>query len=54
MFCLFYFVTNLVYVLQVNGVKVAGSNAPLTKLDFYSVSLLLAVGNECGLVRNLS
>ncbi|KAL5058144.1 hypothetical protein RYX36_029748 [Vicia faba] len=36
---------------EVNGVKVAGSTAPVTKLDFCSVSLLLAVGNECGLVR---
>lgn len=36
---------------EVNGVKVAGSNAPVTKLDFCSASLLLAVGNECGLVR---
>jgi len=33
---------------------VAGLNAPVTKLDFCSASLLLAVGNECGLVRNLS
>ncbi|KAI5429454.1 hypothetical protein KIW84_034161 [Lathyrus oleraceus] len=36
---------------EVNGVKVAGSTTPVTKLDFCSVSLLLAVGNECGLVR---
>ncbi|XP_058761940.1 uncharacterized protein LOC131635341 [Vicia villosa] len=36
---------------EVNGVKVAGSTAPVTKLDFCSVSLFLAVGNECGLVR---
>ncbi|XP_004514218.1 uncharacterized protein [Cicer arietinum] len=36
---------------EVHGVKVVGSNAPVTKLDFCSVSLLLAVGNECGLVR---
>ncbi|KAL9315324.1 hypothetical protein ACSQ67_016325 [Phaseolus vulgaris] len=36
---------------EVNGTKVAGSDAPVTKLDFCSVSLLLAVGNECGLVR---
>ncbi|CAJ1806225.1 unnamed protein product [Sphenostylis stenocarpa] len=35
----------------VNGTKVAGSDAQVTKLDFCSVSLLLAVGNECGLVR---
>ncbi|QCE11939.1 syntaxin binding protein 5 [Vigna unguiculata] len=35
---------------EVNGTKVAGSDAPVTKLDFCSVSLLLAVGNECGLV----
>ncbi|KAK7373911.1 hypothetical protein VNO80_07331 [Phaseolus coccineus] len=36
---------------EMNGTKVAGSDAPVTKLDFCSVSLLLAVGNECGLVR---
>ncbi|KAH1199341.1 Syntaxin-binding protein 5 [Glycine max] len=36
---------------EVNGIKVAGSDAQVTKLDFCSVSLLLAVGNECGLVR---
>ncbi|XP_047152766.1 uncharacterized protein LOC124824377 [Vigna umbellata] len=35
---------------EVKGTKVAGSDAPVTKLDFCSVSLLLAVGNECGLV----
>ncbi|KAE9618160.1 putative transcription factor WD40-like family [Lupinus albus] len=35
---------------EVQGIKVAGSNAPVTKLDFCPVSLLLAVGNECGLV----
>ena len=37
-----------------NGIKVAGSDAQVTKLDFCSVSLLLAVGNECGLVTYLS
>lgn len=36
---------------EVNGIKVAGSSAQVTKLDFCSVSLLLAVGNDCGLVR---
>ncbi|XP_020235711.1 uncharacterized protein LOC109815404 isoform X2 [Cajanus cajan] len=36
---------------EVNGIKVAGSDAQVTKLNFCSVSLLLAVGNECGLVR---
>ncbi|XP_061348834.1 uncharacterized protein LOC133294202 isoform X2 [Gastrolobium bilobum] len=36
---------------EVNGIKLAGSNAQVTKLDFCPVSLLLAVGNECGLVR---
>ncbi|KAK7294709.1 hypothetical protein RJT34_17602 [Clitoria ternatea] len=36
---------------EVNGIKVAGSDAQVTKLDFCSVSLLLAAGNECGLVR---
>ncbi|KAI9115963.1 hypothetical protein K1719_012893 [Acacia pycnantha] len=36
---------------EVQGIKVAGSSAPVTKLDFCSVSLQLAVGNECGLVR---
>ncbi|KAF7825527.1 Syntaxin-binding protein 5 [Senna tora] len=36
---------------EVEGIKVAGSSAPVTKLDFCSVSSHLAVGNECGLVR---
>ncbi|KAJ1381193.1 WD40/YVTN repeat-like-containing domain superfamily, partial [Sesbania bispinosa] len=36
---------------EVNGIKVAGSSAQVTKLDFCSVSLRLAVGSECGLVR---
>ncbi|KAK7256904.1 hypothetical protein RIF29_30478 [Crotalaria pallida] len=36
---------------EVQGIKVAGSSAPVTKLDFCPVSLLLAVANECGLVR---
>ncbi|OIW07459.1 hypothetical protein TanjilG_24321 [Lupinus angustifolius] len=36
---------------ELQGIKVAGSSAPVTKLDFCPVSLLLAVGNECGLVR---
>ncbi|WJX82145.1 hypothetical protein P8452_64941 [Trifolium repens] len=44
--------SNICYIEgEVIGVKVAGSNAPVTKLDFCSVSLHLAVGNECGLVR---
>lgn len=34
--------------------KVAGSSAPVTKLDFCSISLRLAVGNGCGLVRFLT
>ncbi|XP_054783752.1 uncharacterized protein LOC129290785 isoform X2 [Prosopis cineraria] len=37
--------------IEGEGIKVAGSSAPVTKLDFCSVSLHLAVGNECGLVR---
>ncbi|KAL2337095.1 hypothetical protein Fmac_011541 [Flemingia macrophylla] len=36
---------------EVNGLKVAGSGAQVTKLDFCSVSFMLAVGNESGLVR---
>lgn len=32
----------------------AGSSAPVTKLDFCSISLRLAVGNGCGLVRFLT
>ncbi|KAK7339895.1 hypothetical protein VNO77_20581 [Canavalia gladiata] len=36
---------------EVNSIKVAGLDAPVTKLDFCPVSLLLAAGNECGLVR---
>ncbi|CAL0302627.1 unnamed protein product [Lupinus luteus] len=36
---------------EVQGIKVAGSSAPVIKLDFCPVSLLLAVGNECGLVH---
>ncbi|RDY11218.1 Syntaxin-binding protein 5, partial [Mucuna pruriens] len=36
---------------EVNGINVAGSDAQVTKLDFCSISLRLAVGNECGLVR---
>ncbi|RYR16107.1 hypothetical protein Ahy_B04g073062 isoform A [Arachis hypogaea] len=35
---------------EVKDIKVAGSSAPVTKLDFCSVSLLLAIGNESGLV----
>ncbi|XP_027349377.1 uncharacterized protein LOC113860986 isoform X2 [Abrus precatorius] len=36
---------------EVNGIKVAGSDAQVTTLDFCHVSLLFAMGNECGLVR---
>ncbi|XP_059428888.1 uncharacterized protein LOC132162629 isoform X1 [Corylus avellana] len=36
---------------EVQGIKVAGSSAPVTKLDFCFFTLSLAVGNECGLVR---
>lgn len=50
----YFFPTNVLCVLQVNDVKMTGSSAQVTKLDFCSVSLLLAVGSECGLVRNLS
>ncbi|KAK9289677.1 hypothetical protein L1049_007835 [Liquidambar formosana] len=46
-------VLSLIFVLEgeVQGIKVAGSSASVTKLDFCFLSLRLAVGNECGLVR---
>ncbi|XP_052172342.1 uncharacterized protein LOC127788266 isoform X2 [Diospyros lotus] len=45
-------VLSLIYVLEseVKGVEVAGSNASVSKIDFCSQTLGLAVGNECGLV----
>ncbi|XP_030925506.1 uncharacterized protein LOC115952465 isoform X1 [Quercus lobata] len=48
-----YPVLSLICLLEgeVQGVNVAGSSAPVTKLDFCSISLRLAVGNGCGLVR---
>ncbi|ONI03742.1 hypothetical protein PRUPE_6G279100 [Prunus persica] len=33
------------------GIKVAGSSAPVSRLDFCVFTLNLAVGNECGLVQ---
>lgn len=39
--------------LQLEGIKVAGLSAPVSKLDFCCATTSLAVGNECGLVRNL-
>lgn len=39
-------------ILQVKGIKVAGSSASVSNIDFCPVTLSLAVGNECGLVRN--
>ncbi|XP_048439524.1 uncharacterized protein LOC103930534 isoform X2 [Pyrus x bretschneideri] len=36
---------------EVHGIEVAGSSAPVTRLDFCAFTLNLAVGNECGLVR---
>lgn len=35
---------------QVDGIEVTGSSASVSALDFSSTSIL-AVGNECGLVR---
>lgn len=41
---------------QVEGIEVAGSSASVSALDFSSSSstLILAIGNECGLVRLFS
>ncbi|XP_062095137.1 uncharacterized protein LOC133801026 isoform X2 [Humulus lupulus] len=36
---------------QVQSFKVAGSGAPISDLDFCFLTLSLAIGNECGLVR---
>ncbi|BBH06284.1 transducin family protein / WD-40 repeat family protein [Prunus dulcis] len=36
---------------EVQGIKVAGSSAPVSRLDFCVFTLNLAVGNECGLVQ---
>jgi syntaxin-binding protein 5 len=36
---------------QIKGKEVAGSNASVSKVDFCSMTLGLAVGNKCGLVR---
>ncbi|PSS34691.1 Syntaxin-binding protein 5-like [Actinidia chinensis var. chinensis] len=48
-----YPVLSLICVLEseVNGVKVAGSSASVSNIDFCSLTLRLAVGNECGLVH---
>lgn len=42
------------YNWQVQGIKVAGSSAPVSQMDFCAFTLNLAVGSECGLVRYLS
>ena len=39
---------------QVQGIKVAGSSAPVSELDFCYLTLSLALGNECGQVRCLT
>ena len=45
-------VTQLIsYDWQVQGIKVAGSSASVSKLDFCYLTLSLAVGNASGLVR---
>ncbi|XP_022145606.1 uncharacterized protein LOC111015012 [Momordica charantia] len=36
---------------ELEGIKIAGSCAPVLKLDFCRATACLAVGNECGLVR---
>ncbi|KAL5550468.1 hypothetical protein UlMin_000644 [Ulmus minor] len=36
---------------EVQAIKVAGSSAPISALDFCFLTLNLALGNECGLVR---
>ncbi|KAE8650981.1 uncharacterized protein LOC101217343 [Cucumis sativus] len=36
---------------ELEGIKVAGLSAPVSKLDFCCATTSLAVGNECGLVR---
>lgn len=43
----------LIFVLEpeVKGIKITGVSASVSALDFCSISLTLAVGNECGLVR---
>ncbi|KAL7265561.1 hypothetical protein ACSBR1_003357 [Camellia fascicularis] len=48
-----YPVLSLICVLEskVKGMKVAGSSASVSAVDFCSLNLSLAVGNECGLVR---
>lgn len=43
----------MLYIWQLEGIKIAGSCAPVLKLDFCRATACLAVGNECGLVRNL-
>ncbi|XP_058075015.1 uncharacterized protein LOC131223597 isoform X2 [Magnolia sinica] len=47
-----YPVLSLVSVLggEVPGINVAGISAPVSALDFCSITMSLAVGNECGLV----
>ncbi|KAF4379109.1 hypothetical protein F8388_022196 [Cannabis sativa] len=36
---------------QVQSIEIAGSGAPISELDFCFLTLSLAIGNECGLVR---
>lgn len=38
---------------QVDGLQVASFNAPISNVDFCSLTSNLAVGNEHGLVRNV-
>ena len=40
----------ILYDEQVKGIEVAGVGASVSALDFCSLNLSLAVGNECGLV----
>ncbi|XP_058214553.1 uncharacterized protein LOC131326025 isoform X2 [Rhododendron vialii] len=48
-----YPVLSLIYILEteVKGIKVAGSSASVSNIDFCPVTLSLAVGNEYGLVH---
>ncbi|GMN40348.1 hypothetical protein TIFTF001_009573 [Ficus carica] len=44
-------VLNFLLEGQVQGIKVAGSSAPVSELDFCYLTLSLALGNECGQVH---
>lgn len=50
-FCLHQIIS---YDWQVQGTNVAGLSAPVTTLNFCWLTLSLAVGNECGVVRTFS